>query len=54
MSAALALCPLAAVLSALGLHALAPRRARFLYLGPASCTTALLALAALYVAALFH
>ncbi|QJT01776.1 hypothetical protein G9272_16870 [Streptomyces asoensis] len=46
--------PLAALLSAAGLRAIAPRRARHLYLGPAVCTVLLLALAAAYVAALFH
>ena len=42
--------PMAAFLGAVGLHAIAPRRAQFLYLGPAAITTALLAAATLYVA----
>jgi hypothetical protein len=47
------LCPLAALLSAVGLSAIAPRRAPLLYLGPAACTLALLALPALYVATIW-
>lgn len=42
--------PLAALLSAVGLHAIAPRRAPLAYLGPAACTVLLLALPAVYVA----
>lgn len=40
----------AALVGAAGLHAIAPRRAPFLYLGPAALTTALLATATLYIA----
>lgn len=40
----------AALLSAVGLHALAPRRAPGLYLWPAACTVLLLALPIAYVA----
>lgn len=42
--------PLAVLLGAAGLHAIAPRRAPLLYLGPAACTVALITLATLYVA----
>lgn len=42
--------PIAMLIGALGLHHVAPRRAPLLYLGPAACTTALIALAAAYVA----
>lgn len=42
--------PMAALLGAVGLHAIAPRRAPLLYLGPAVCTVALITLAGLYVA----
>ncbi|MGY1498562.1 hypothetical protein ACW4TU_18515 [Streptomyces sp. QTS52] len=45
--------PIAMFLSAIGLHALAPRRAPLLYLGPAACTVALVTLAAAYVAAVW-
>jgi hypothetical protein len=48
-----AACPIAALLAAAGLHALAPRRAPLLYLGPAACTVALIALAAAYTAAIW-
>lgn len=44
------ICPLAALLGAVGLHAIAPRRAPFAYLGPAACTVLLLALPITYVA----
>lgn len=53
MSPLSCLWPIAALLGALGLHALAPRRAPLLYLGPAVCTVALIALAAAYVAAIW-
>lgn len=46
--------PLAMLLGALGLRAIAPRRAPGLYLAPAACTVALLALAAAYVVAVFR
>lgn len=45
--------PIAALLAAVGLHHVAPRRAPLLYLGPAFCTTVLIALATAYVAALW-
>lgn len=45
--------PLAALLGAACLHAIAPRRAQFLYLGPAVCTVALLTLATVYVAVIW-
>jgi hypothetical protein len=45
--------PIAALLAAVGLHHVAPHRAPLLYLGPAACTTALIALAAVYVAAIW-
>ena len=45
--------PVAALLGAAGLHAIAPRRAPLLYLGPAACTVAVLALATLYGAAIW-
>ncbi|WP_157876998.1 hypothetical protein [Streptomyces graminilatus] len=48
-----AIWPIAAFLSAVGLHALAPRRTPLLYLGPAACTLALITLAAAYVAAVW-
>lgn len=48
-----ALWPIAMLLSAVGLHAIAPRRAPLLYLGPAACTVALIALPATYVATLW-
>ncbi|WP_222440920.1 hypothetical protein [Streptomyces sp. BK340] len=44
---------MAALLGAVGLHALAPRRAPLLYLGPAACTIAVLAIAVLYVTAIW-
>lgn len=48
-----ALWPLAALFGAVGLRAMAPRRAPLLYLGPAIYTVALIALAAASVAALW-
>lgn len=42
--------PATALLGAAGLRAIAPRRAPLLYLGPAACTVALIALAAAYIA----
>lgn len=48
-----ALWPIAAFLAAIGLHQVAPRRAPLLYLGPAFCTTALIAIATAYVAAIW-
>jgi hypothetical protein len=48
-----AACPIAALLAAVGLHTIAPRRAPFAYLGPAACTTAVIALATAYVAAIW-
>lgn len=45
--------PVAALLSAVGLHALAPRRAPLLYLGPAALTAALISAATLYVATIW-
>lgn len=45
--------PVAACLGAAGLHALAHRRAPLLYLGPAACTVAVLALATVYVATIW-
>ena len=45
--------PIAALLGAVGLHAVAPRRAPLLYLGPAACTVALITLAVLSVTALW-
>lgn len=45
--------PMAALLGAVGLHAIAPRRAPLLYLGPAASTVALIAIAAAYVAAVW-
>lgn len=48
-----ALCPIAALLAAVGLHHLAPRRASGLYLWPATCTVLLLALPTLYVATIW-
>lgn len=53
MDAGLAVWPLAALLGAVGLHALAPRRAPLLYLGPAACTVLLLALPIAYVATIW-
>lgn len=50
MSLFAAVCPIAALLAAVGLHHVAPSRAPLLYLGPAACTIALIALAAAYVA----
>jgi hypothetical protein len=46
--------PVAMLLSAVGLRAIAPRRAPFLYLGPVATTVALIALAAATVAAIFR
>jgi hypothetical protein len=45
--------PIAALLGAAGLYAVAPRRAPLLYLGPVVCTVALITLAAVYVAAVW-
>ena len=53
MSLFAAVCPIAALLAAVGLHHVAPRRAPLLYLGPAACTVALITLAAAYVAAVW-
>jgi hypothetical protein len=50
---AVVLWPAAAVLAAVGLHLIAPRRAALLYLGPAACTVALLALPIVYVATIW-
>jgi predicted permease len=47
------LCPLAALLAAIGLHRIAPRRAPGLYLWPAACTVILLALPTAYVATIW-
>lgn len=47
------ICPLAALLAAAGLHAIAPRRTPLLYLGPAACTVLLLALPVVYVATIW-
>ena len=53
MTALRLLCPLAALLAAVGLHTIAPRRAPLLYLGPATCTTLLLALPVIYIATIW-
>jgi hypothetical protein len=45
--------PLAALLGAVGLHAIAPRRAPLLYLGPAAYTVALIIIAVAYAAAIW-
>jgi len=45
--------PLAALLSAAALHAIAPRRAPLFYLGPAATTVILLALPVVYVATIW-
>lgn len=45
--------PIAALLAAVGLHAVAPRRAPLLYLGPAATTVILLALPIAYVATIW-
>lgn len=49
----LAVWPVLALLGAVGLYAVAPRRAPLLYLGPATCTVALITLAAACVAAVW-
>ncbi|MGX1909016.1 hypothetical protein ACWIID_09155 [Streptomyces phaeochromogenes] len=53
-TAGLIIWPTVAALGAAGLYAVAPRRARGLYLAPAASTVALIALAAAYVAAVFR
>jgi hypothetical protein len=53
MGTALVFWPMAALLGAVGLHAIAPRRAPLLYLGPAACTVALITLAVTYVTAIW-
>ena len=53
MSPLAALWPMAALLAAVGLHAVAPRRAPLLYLGPAACTVLLLALPIAYIATIW-
>lgn len=53
MAAGLIFWPMAALLGAAGLHAIAPRRAPGLYLGPAVRTVALITIAAVYVAAVW-
>lgn len=53
MATALIFWPMAALLGAAGLHAIAPRRAPGLYLAPAVCTVAVITIAALYVAAVW-
>ncbi|QJT04373.1 hypothetical protein G9272_32160 [Streptomyces asoensis] len=45
--------PTAAVLAAVGLHAIAPRRAPLAYLGPAACTVILLTLPIAYIATIW-
>ena len=45
--------PLAALLAAVGLYSIAPRRTPLLYLGPATFTLAVLAAASLYVATIW-
>jgi hypothetical protein len=50
---ALVFWPLAVLLGAAGLHAIAPRRAQLLYLGPAACTVALITIAVAYTAAIW-
>ncbi|MEU6497552.1 hypothetical protein ABZ890_45605 [Streptomyces sp. NPDC046984] len=45
--------PMAALLGAIGLHALAPRRAAGLYLGPAARTVAVITAATLFVTAIW-
>ena len=45
--------PMTALLGAVGLHAIAPRRAPGLYLSPAVCTVALIAITVTYVAAIW-
>lgn len=53
MSLFAAICPIAALLAAVGLHHVAPRRAPLLYLGPAACTVLLLSLPIAYVATIW-
>lgn len=53
MSLFAAVCPIAALLAAVGLVRVAPRRAPFLYLGPPACTVLLLALPIAYVATIW-
>lgn len=50
----LIICPVLALLGALGLCAVAPRQSRGLYLLPVIRTVAVLSAAATYVAWLFH
>ena len=50
---ALVFWPLAALLGAACLHAIAPRRAPGLYLAPAVCTLALITIAVAYVATIW-
>lgn len=45
--------PMAALLAAVGLHSVAPRRAPLLYLAPACCTVLLLALPIAYIATIW-
>ncbi len=45
--------PVAALLGAVGLHAIAPRHTPGLYLRPAACTVALIATAAAFIAAIW-
>ncbi|MEU8555944.1 hypothetical protein AB0C80_18410 [Streptomyces anthocyanicus] len=49
----IALWPLAAILAALGLRVLAPRRAPGLFLGPAACTVTVLFIAVAYTTAVW-
>lgn len=53
MTAFRILWPTAALIAAVGLHAIAPRRAPGLYLAPAACTVTLIAIAAAYIATIW-
>lgn len=53
MSPLACLWPIAALLAAVGLHSVAPRRAPLLYLGPAATTVLLLALPIAYIATIW-
>ncbi|MFC8361116.1 hypothetical protein ACFUIY_14735 [Streptomyces griseorubiginosus] len=54
MSPLTCLWPLAAILAAVGLHSIAPRRAPLLYLGPATGTAVFICLCAALAAAVIH
>lgn len=54
MSPLACLWPIAAILAAVGLHSVAPRRAPLIYLGPAAGTAVFICLCAAFAATVIH